>query len=387
MRDWRCSAATRVEAPGRFIVLHGDNGQGKTNLLEAVYLLANLKSFREARIPRLVRHGAVETELRGVVSGRSGLRRVGWRFVEGRRELSLDGTNTTDLQGWFQVIRAVLFFPDQAAMVRGEPELRREHLDRATFNARPSHLENVRDYRRALAQKSALLREGRVDLMVLEAWNERLARLGARLAQARSEVLAELRGPFQEQHGRLVGLPERVDIRIRGLGAAADLDELEARIRAALEEARPDELRRGRTLVGPHRDDLEISLGGRPTRHLASQGQARSLVLALKLAELEAARLRGEAPVFLLDDLTSELDRGRMGRLIELLGELPNQVWITTTDPRWLGPLPPGETSYHEVQGGGVLPPVSSLQHGATVQERPAVDPPASADDEAPSIG
>ena len=121
------------------------------------------------------------------------------------------------------------------------------------------------------------------------------------------------------------------------------------RIEEKLAGTRSEELRRQMVLVGPQRDDLMMELDGKSARNFASQGQARSLVLAFKLAELQAAQGRGDHPVFLLDDLTSELDRGRMNRLIGILGELEGQVWMSTTDPKWLGPLPAERTVVKEV--------------------------------------
>jgi DNA replication and repair protein RecF len=156
-------------------------------------------------------------------------------------------------------------------------------------------------------------------------------------------------------HAAIAG-PEPVALGLSGVGAAAadGLAAAEAAIAEALDRAAAEESRRRMVLCGPHRDDLVLTVDGRPARAFASQGQARSLVLALKLAELEAARRRGEAPLFLLDDLTSELDARRMRRLVALLAELPNQVWITTTDPGWLGPLPGGDARILRVEAGSV---------------------------------
>lgn len=356
-RDWRNCTRTRLETDARFVVLHGDNGQGKTNLLEAVYTLAALRSFRENRAARLVRQGAEEAELRAEVRGHSGLRRLRWRWskASGRR-LNLDDRGVSELSEWFGVLRAIAFCPEHGAIVRGEPAERRGFVDRAAFTAEPAHLDVVRDYRRALRQKATLLREGRATDALVEPWDHRLAELGARLVERRARIVAALQAPFQEMYATLLHRPqpEPVELRFRGFAAKPEGD-LRGRLLAAFHEARADERRRGRVLVGPHRDDLDIRVAGRLARNFASQGQARSVVLALKLAELRAAEARGDQPLFLLDDLTSELDRGRMARLIGLLGRLESQVWITTTDPRWLGPLPGGEARLFRVSRGEAL--------------------------------
>lgn len=359
LNDWRNLAFARVESDSRFVVLAGDNAQGKTNILEAAWVVATLRSFREARVSRLVRDGAPRARLVGAVTGQSGRRTLDWRRERGGgRSLRVDGRPTADLSAWFGVLRAVLFCPEHVAVVRGEPSERRKFIDRAAFTASPTHLDVVRSYRRVVQQKAAALRTRRADPAVVAIFDAQLATLGARLAVRRQRVLEELREPFREMHTAIAGGGE-VQLRMRGLGAVAAEGEaaVSAAIVEALEKARVAERERGRVLVGPHRDDLDIQLDGRGARAFASQGQARSLVLALKLAELEAAKRRGEAPLFLLDDLTSELDRGRMERLVELLADLPNQVWITTTDPAWIGPLPGGDSQIVRVEAGALRAP------------------------------
>ncbi|MEC8425710.1 MAG: DNA replication and repair protein RecF, partial [Myxococcota bacterium] len=294
--------------------------------------------------------------VQGVVVGRSGRRQMEWRRDEaGRRSLALDDRPCHELSAWFGLLRAVLFCPEHVAVVRGEPAERRRFIDRAAFTAAPAHLETVQAYRRALKQKAAALKLPRIDPALVATFDAQLIEHGARLARRRVEVLAELAAPVSEMHTAIAGGGD-IRLSMRGVGGAAhDSEEAaKASIAEALEKVREDERRRRRVLAGPHRDDVDIRLDGRSARAFASQGQARSLVLSLKLAELEAARRRGDAPLFLLDDLTSELDRGRMGRLVELLAGLPNQVWITTTDPAHLGPLPAGGTRVVRVRAGCV---------------------------------
>ena len=358
LRDWRNTTSARLDTDARFVVLHGDNGQGKTNLLEAVYVLATLRSFRESRPRRWVRHGCDAAEIRATSVGPAGTRALTWRWAGGRRELEMDGARPSALVEWFAAVRAVLFSPEDAGIVRGEPELRRRFLDRAEFTARPDYLDLARAYRRVVQQKAALLR-GSPRRAELDPWNARLADLGARVALRRRRIVAELEPAFVAMHQSIAGprAAGAVRLEVRGVGAGSvdePHDQVRARLAEAVVGAMDDELRRQRVLVGPHRDDLGIFLDGRSARTFASQGQARTLVLSLKLAELDAARERGDAPMFLLDDLTSELDAGRMGRLVAVLEALESQVWVTTTDPRHLGPLPEGAAVHHEVDAGQV---------------------------------
>lgn len=366
--DWRNIAAQSLDTDARFVVLHGDNGQGKTNLLEAVWMLATLRSFRESRPARLVRHGAQTARLEGTVTGLSGRRKLGWTREDGRRKLWVDGQSTADLEAWFSVLRAVLFCPEHIGIVREGPDQRRAFLDRAAFTTRPSHLDVVRRYRRVLRHKAALLRgPGTPPKAQVATWNLQLTQMGAELAVRRADVLSKLAGPFSASYraiaGHRAGTPT---LRTQGVGrvrAGESLDRAQVASALAdkLDASIDEELRQGRCLVGPHRDELVIELDGHVARRFASQGQARSLVLALKLAELAAARSGGATPLFLLDDLTSELDRGRMSRLMELLTGLDHQVWLTTTDPRWLGPLSGGDVWVHQLDSGAV----AASNHGA----------------------
>lgn len=365
--DWRNLASARLDTDARFVVLHGDNAQGKTNLLEAVWTLANLKSFREVRQRRLIRDGAAVARVQGRVQGIAGKRTLLWtRQRDGGRSLKLDERPVADLGEWFAVLRAILFCPEHGAIVRGEPAERRNFVDRAAFTAQPAHLDLVRSYRRVVQQKAALLRSPAVDLVQLRTYSDQLATLGASLILARRAILADLRAPARALHARIAGTDD-VTLRLKTTGPATDdRDAVRAALRAAIGDAEADERRRGIVLVGPHRDDLDLRIGGREARRFASQGQVRSLVLALKLAELEAARQRGATPLFLLDDLTSELDQRRMGRLIDLLGDLDNQVWVTTTDPRWLGPLPADRSRLVRVEAGATQVQTSSTSASST---------------------
>ncbi|MEL6342274.1 MAG: DNA replication/repair protein RecF [Myxococcota bacterium] len=348
---WRNLPAATVVADARFIILHGDNAQGKTNLLEAVYVLAALRSFREHRPQRLIQHGHKETRIDGLVHGTSGSRRLQWRYGPNGRKILLDGSPPSALRDWFAPIRAILFCPEHTSIVRGGPTERRRFIDRARFTAQPAYLDLVREYQRAIKQKGALLRAPRrASDAELDVWDEQIADLGVRMAQQRLMIIDELRGPFQEMVAEISG-KDKVDLVMHGVGIPGVTP---GSLRDRLQQARRDERRRKMILIGPHRDDVGIRLNGRPARQYASQGQARSIVLALKLAELVAAKRRNEAPLFLLDDLTSELDQRRRRKLVEILGGMESQVWITTTDPRYLGPLPDARTQPWRVAEGAV---------------------------------
>lgn len=332
LRDFRNLTAVSVDTDARFVVFHGPNAQGKTNLLEAIYGLATLKAFRTTRNRELIRWGQDEA----VVAGRvwDGELRRRFRFTigpKGRRG-EVDGKPPRSLGEYFNGIRAVLFSPEDVEIVRGSPSVRRRFLDRAAFTANAGFLAVAREFQRLLDQKGSLLRRDRVDTLQLDIFDEQLAVAGAALVERRQRILGELKEPFLDLHKQISGLG-KAHLRYRSCLGEGGREELALAYQELLAGARAEELRRGMNLVGPQRDDLVLKLDDRAARAYASQGQTRSLVLALKLAELLAARARGDLPLFLLDDLSSELDRFRTGRLVELLKDLELQCFVTTTDP------------------------------------------------------
>ncbi len=368
--DWRNLAGAEIRLSPGLVVLWGENGAGKTNLLEAVAVLATLRSFRSNAWNEVVAWGVAEAAVAGVVEGAAGrtdhrirVEAGGRAGLGGRtaatRHLLLDGREIRDLDRWFLALRAVVFTSDDTWIVRGGPECRRQFLDRAAFNAHPGHLDHVRDWRRAQAQKAALLRSGRIEGGLLDAWNEALVRAGVPVALGRARVARDLADPLSEVHAALSGgVPAAV--RYRGALGEGGVAELAATYRRLLEEARAEEIRRGIPLVGVQRDDLDVRLGpegdSRTARTWGSQGQVRTLALALRLAELAVAGTGGEPPLLLLDDLSSEVDATRLGRLVGLLERLSGQVLVTTTDPKPLLCRAGSNVQALEIRAGTVDP-------------------------------
>lgn len=319
-----------------FTVLHGANAQGKTNTLEAIWFLCSLKPLRARRVKDLVQWGQPGATLAGDSSHQDiDLRRK--VTLEGNeRLLFLDGKRCNQLPEYFEGLRAIAFQPSDVAIVKDSPEHRRRWIDRAAFTARPAHLDLVRSYAKVLANKGAALRGQRPDPVLLDSLDEQLVAYGAELAFRRAELIQELGGFVEQMVGALAGSSARVGVRLQTVAEGGTLAERRASLLQAVRRARPGELQRRRTLTGVQMDEVVLELAGRSAREYASQGQVRTLVLALKLAELVAGRERGVVPLFLLDDLSSELDHSRTGRLIGLLGDLGAQVVATTTDPEHL---------------------------------------------------
>ncbi|WP_243337564.1 DNA replication/repair protein RecF [Anaeromyxobacter soli] len=362
VKDFRNLAEVVLAPSPRATVLLGENGQGKTNLLEAIYFLTTLKPLRAARLVELVRHGAERGEVAGDFDGPGGVRRVAVQVAAGGRVALLDGKPQERLDDYFEGLAAVCFAPDDLLLVKGGPEGRRRFLDRAAFNRWPAVLGEARDYVRALRARNAALRGGVAE--VEASFRAPLARAGARLVRRRQALVDELAprvgAAFREISGP--GAPDarfayRPSAGLSGEGSEAELTAaLDAALGARLERDRD----RGFTSAGPHMDELVLALDGRGARAYASQGQQRALVLALKIAEIENLRSAlGRPPLLLLDDVSSELDPAKNRYLLAYLAALPAQAFLTTTDRRLLEPAAGPDTTFYRVERGVVTPLVS----------------------------
>jgi DNA replication and repair protein RecF len=320
LTDFRSYSEATLDLPDGLTAVLGPNGQGKSNLLEAVGYLATLRSFRGAPSEALVRVGAERGIVRGVASteGREHLIECELALT-GRSRVMVDKQRLARTRDLLGSLRVTVFSPDDLELVKGGPSQRRTFLDELLVAMHPKHDAVRSDWEKALRQRNALLKQthGRLDdaaAVTLEVWDEKLSSAGDRLAQLRAELLDRLQ-PLVVQACRDVSDEEqqvtlRYDAPWRSTGLAQ-----------ALTDARRDELRRGVTLVGPHRDDVVIQLQGLPTRTHASQGEQRSVALALRLASHRALLdEHGTPPVLLLDDVFSELDPLRSAAL---LGALP----------------------------------------------------------------
>ncbi|MGH8917898.1 MAG: DNA replication/repair protein RecF [Actinomycetes bacterium] len=344
--DFRSWAQAELDLTPGVTVLVGANGQGKTNLIEALSYTSTLSSHRVATDAPLVRRGADRAIVRTAVVHTG-------RELTIELELSLGRPNRARINGAalprprevLGVLRSVLFAPEDLTLVRGDPEQRRRFLDELVVIRAP-RLAGVRaDYDKVLRQRVALLKSAGVarratavsDLRTLDVWDGHLARHGAELLGARIDLLAELtphvaaayRGvtphsaPIQLVYRSSLGdtLPDNVP-------GKADVDLLEVAMLAELARVRQTEVERGVCLVGPHRDDLELSLGGMPAKGYASQGEAWSFALALRLGSYELLRSGGAEPVLLLDDVFAELDAHRRACLAEV-ARAAEQVVVT----------------------------------------------------------
>jgi DNA replication and repair protein RecF len=322
----------------RFNVVAGDNGQGKTNLLEAIYVAATSKSFRPGKPGELVAHGGEVASVRISVRESSGepdgdveiARReqsVGVRA--GQRLAKIDGKRPPTLAAYAVATPVVVFHPGEVALSMGASGERRRLLDRIALYMNPSSLAELDAYTRALRERQRALEVRGVLASDLPEWEELIARHGLAVSAARRRAADELALAAVACFARIAapGL-------VLAAAYASNTPPDEGSYREALASWRPKDARRNSATVGPHRDDLALAIDGHRVRGVASQGQHRAVVLALKAAEIEViARARGVRPVLLLDDVSSELDRSRTAALFRFLSEQRGQVFLTTTRP------------------------------------------------------
>jgi DNA replication and repair protein RecF len=342
--DFRSYAGVEVDLEPGPSVLVGPNGFGKTNLVEALGYVATLGSHRVSTDQPLVRAGAERAIVRCAVVHDERELLVELEIVPGKANRARLGrspvTRARDVIG---ALRLVLFAPEDLALVRGDPSERRRYLDDLLVQRQPRYAGVRADYDRVLKQRNALLRTaylarkvaGRAgDLSTLDVWDAHLAKHGAELVAGRLDLAAALANHVGKAYDAVsAGRGEaRIAYEAKSWcdASVADLDReaIETRLAEALVGARSSEVERGVTLVGPHRDDVTLSLGDLPAKGYASHGESWSFALALRLAAFELLRGEGIEPVLVLDDVFAELDTGRRLRLAEMVGSA-SQVLVT----------------------------------------------------------
>jgi DNA replication and repair protein RecF len=332
-------AATTLAPAPRFNVISGDNGQGKTNLLEAIYLAGTLRSFRTASSQEIIAWGADEARVAARVE-RAGIERV-YEVELGRhgKQARLDGKVPRSVSEYFGDFNVVLFAPEDLRVPRGSPSGRRRFLDRSVFNRQVGFLADAQRYARVLKSRNALLRSPAPPPQpeLLDVYDAQLAEAGACVLGARLRYLAELAPRFAAAYEAITHTGLAAELRYQSDPAfeRPEEAELQARLLAATTASRRRDLARRQTHVGPHVDDVVFLLGGHEARAYASQGQLRALVLAWKTAEMELLReVHGESPLLLLDDVSSELDAARNTYLFAFLDRIECQCFVTTTHRR-----------------------------------------------------
>lgn len=319
-------------APGAGLnVLLGENAEGKTNAIEAIFLCAFGRSHRTTKDAELVNH-AMDAAYVGLdVSTYAGPRKIEIKFRQGeRKKVLLDGAPIPRMGELLGVCNVVMFSPEDLSLVKDGPEVRRRFLDMELSQLHNAYFYRLQQYNQALKQRNALLKEGAGAMGpgLLAMWDEQLASLGAGIMQARAEFIPELAERAERIHAEISGGREQLSVRYAP-NVRAEEDAYQ-NILTSLERCAAEDLRRGFTGAGPHRDELELKLSGAPARTFGSQGQQRTAALALKLAVLALIKeKKSEAPILLLDDVLSELDDSRQQLLLSSIRGC--QAFLTCT--------------------------------------------------------
>jgi DNA replication and repair protein RecF len=351
LANFRNYAALHFSPPSGVCIFTGENAQGKSNLLEALSLLATGKSFRAARESDLIRNGAPLARVAARVHTKGGevtaaclITRVG----EGARKRFLRNGRSVPYAQFLGGIAAVTFMPSDLALISGPPALRRRFLNAALSQADRTYYRDHAKYTKIIVQKNALLKsQSGVDRRLLATYNQQLAEVGSQLLCARARYVQRLSVAASEVHARWVGAHPALAVRYAPSPPLAGGDESPGAVMStlvnALAVAMPAELARKTSLCGPHRDDVEFLLGEEPLARFGSQGQQRTAVLAVKSAEYALlAAASGEPPLLLLDDVLSELDPARRRTFMSSIADC-EQVFVTATE----APELPQATSAH----------------------------------------
>ncbi len=392
LTNFRSLARLDLELPRRAVVLVGSNAQGKTSVLEAIYFLAAFTSFQthadrqivnfhEAKNPLAVTRLVADYQ-RGKVKHRIEARLIleptGVNGQRLRKEVLLDGVkkHVSDIMGHFN---AVIFVPQMSQIIEGGPEERRRYLNLALAQTVPAYARVLSEYSQALTQRNALLKalyERSGDSNQLQAWDETLVRLGAQIILWRIQAVQEIERFASRIHHELTRGTEALRLAYEpaydplpkpemqfGLKldtpidrSTIELEEIQQGFLARLKQIRGEEIARGVTTIGPHRDDLRFIINKADVSDYGSRGQLRTTLLALKLAEVEWMKARtGETPVILLDEVMAELDTNRRADLLKYVSQ-DSQVLFTTTDTNSFAPEFIEQAEVWDVKGGAVQP-------------------------------
>jgi DNA replication and repair protein RecF len=353
LADFRNLEGVHLEPGERFNLIYGDNAAGKTNLLESIYLVAFLKSFRTRRNRDLIRWDTEAARVSALIEDQGIESRVNLNVKPGERVVTLDGKRVRSPMAYYGLLTAVLFGPDDLELTKGPPEVRRRYLDRILFVSDPGYWKTMRAYNEALQSRNKLLQSGNTDVRLFRSFEVQLAEQGLAVLRRRQQITERVEAVVSEllqvlAHWKGSGLELAYAPSVKPVAWTMET------YLALLDERRMSDARRGFTSLGPHKDDINLRFAnGKSFRNFASQGQHRLVSILLKITEMEVLRQqKGSTPILLLDDVSSELDKRHYELFKTYMGEGGGQVFLTTTDREV---LPQGaDIHYYRVAGGQI---------------------------------
>jgi len=330
LRDFRNYARLDVDFSPGFHLLLGDNAQGKTNILEAIYLMATLRSFRGVGGAQMIRHGQKGYFVGGNTIGQ-GEHEIKMFWSASERKLALDGQPVKRLADYLGTLRAVVFCTEDLHLVKGSARARRRFLDLLLAQTQPAYLPLLQRYMRAVRARNALLKHRSTDEATLDSFSRELVELGNQLVRMRTELAPKFSPLARLAYRRISNDAEELRIEY--------LPSVKKDFAVELAQSRNRERTYRSTLVGPHRDDVRLLLNEKSAAQFGSEGQKRTLAIALKMAQAEyLTGLHGSAPVLLIDDVMGELDVKRRSGFLPLLEQArktSGQVFMTATEENW----------------------------------------------------
>ncbi|MBA3958725.1 MAG: DNA replication/repair protein RecF [Parachlamydiaceae bacterium] len=332
LHHFRCYSDTSFEFSPGINAIYGANARGKTTILEAIHFLMTGRSFRTPHVKDLVQLTAPAFYLETTFQRHQVVQSLKIHGNEKERKILYNQTHFSSATSLLGILQGVVIAPDDVALVKGGPGLRRNFLDMQIAQVDPLYVHHLMRYNRAMRQRNALLRAG--NTLTIESWEHEMAHSAAYLAQQRFKVVRELSKACTDLYQILSG--EKESLHLQYKGQAPQMDDIAATRLYYMEQfqkQRKREMLLGYTLTGPHKDDLLIAIGDKEVRFFASEGQQRSCTAALRLAEWRCLNeLTDEPPLMLIDDVGVSLDRSRRERLLELIQTM-GQVFLTATDP------------------------------------------------------
>jgi DNA replication and repair protein RecF len=341
----------------KFNVIYGNNAQGKTNILEALFLCASARSHRTSKENELIRFGENNFYVKIEIEKKDGLNEIEFRNYDGKKEIKLNGVTLNKIGRLMGNLSVVLFAPEDIMMLKEGPAERRRFLDISISQTKTSYFYDLQQYKKSLTNRNALLKEikqrpkARDTLFI---WDKSIAEAGSRIILTRRDFIKRLETIIKPKHLYLTNENEDINIKYKSsfnIDKMEKVDEIQEMLLKKLSEKENEDILRSSTSVGPHRDDFEIFVNNISVKNFGSQGQQRTSILSLKLAEMQIIKeLTGENPVLLLDDFASELDEKRQNLFLRSFEGI--QVLITSTHKDILDDANDFETKYILVKDG-----------------------------------
>lgn len=359
LKNYRNCMNVSLDFDSQKILIIGKNAQGKTNILESIYFLSTLKSNRTSNNIELINHEKNEFEITSTIEKSNVQIELDYSYTNQKQKtIKINGLKTNKQKEFKNVLKTVLFSTQDLMLLRGAPQDRRDWLDVAISQVYPAYDDRISKYNKIRIQKNNFLKEYSQNETLLEVYNEQLTILGSNIIYLRKKFLKEIEKIAQEKHAQISGeekLTIKYDCSFVEEDDEVEIEQISEKFKQKLEERKKDEIVRGQTLVGPHRDDVVFYINNKEATKYASQGQQRTIVLSLKLAELDIITQKtGEPPVLLLDDVLAELDDLRQNFLLKTINK-NTQTIITSVDTLLFDEKFLKDVKVYKIENGKIL--------------------------------